>query len=325
MHARTGTALVFAVAGLGGGACIERPANAPAARGGTGPRDGASPASARAEPSEGSAPPAMGSGGGPAYALRAPAAGVPALMSVQRYLARRIRRPITIDGKLDEPAWKAAPATKVFLDTGARRLDEVSTEARLLWDDRNLYLALRSADTDVSAASPRAPAPGQGDAVEILIHDRGSGTSHLVVHVAPDGTILETSTPSRRTGGRAGVVRAAVHVDGTLDRHEDRDRGWTVEMAVPLAALMAVAQPPGKRRIAWGDMWSLNLFRVDATPGRPPVELAWSQLFPHDPHALDQSGDVVFADEEGEDPSSAAEAQEEARERSRDRRPPPAR
>ena len=40
---------------------------------------------------------------------------------VIRYTAHRVARPMVIDGKLDEPAWKLAPASSRYVDilTGA--------------------------------------------------------------------------------------------------------------------------------------------------------------------------------------------------------------
>jgi hypothetical protein len=157
----------------------------------------------------------------------------------------------------------------------------------MLWDERTLYVGFENADQEVRAAD---------DALEILIHDRGSRTSHLRLQLAANGTL--SGQP------QASGIRAAVTLQGT----PGQPQGWTAEVALPLEALAAVAEP--RRRPRWGDIWSLNLFRRDATTGKPPVELVWSRLLDHDVHALDQSGDLIFANEEGEHPSAAVERQE---------------
>jgi hypothetical protein len=63
---------------------------------------------------------------------------VAAQSPVPRYEVKRAVAPVTIDGKLDEAAWTAAPAvTLQFLwdsQTGAKQV----TRARLLWDARPL-------------------------------------------------------------------------------------------------------------------------------------------------------------------------------------------
>jgi hypothetical protein len=63
---------------------------------------------------------------------------VAAQSTVPRYEVRRASAPVTVDGRLDEAAWAAAPAvTLQFLwesQTGAKQM----TRARLLWDAQAL-------------------------------------------------------------------------------------------------------------------------------------------------------------------------------------------
>src|SRR5436190_18716409 len=76
---------------------------------------------------------------------------VGAQSSLPRYEVKRASAPPTIDGKLDEAAWAAAPAvTLQFLwdtQTGAKQM----TRARLLWDAQALYVGFDADDTDITA------------------------------------------------------------------------------------------------------------------------------------------------------------------------------
>ena len=56
--------------------------------------------------------------------------------------APRGETPIKIDGKLDDPAWQAAPWTDDFVDIeGDRRLPpRFRTRAKMLWDDQYFYI-----------------------------------------------------------------------------------------------------------------------------------------------------------------------------------------
>jgi len=58
-------------------------------------------------------------------------------------------------------------------------------------------------------------------------------------------------------------LRAAVHVDGTLNDSRDVDRGWTAEIAIPWASLEPLAQgrplPPRE-----GDVWRMDFSRFEA-------------------------------------------------------------
>src|SRR5207253_5720132 len=59
------------------------------------------------------------------------------------YVCYRASGPITIDGKLDDAAWKDAPWTDDFVDIegDAKPKPRFRTRAKMLWDDENLYIA----------------------------------------------------------------------------------------------------------------------------------------------------------------------------------------
>ena len=73
--------------------------------------------------------------------------GVPApppqARAAKRYVARKVAKPLKLDGKLDEPAWKDAPSTGVFVNTLTGGAADAKTEAKMLWDDQNLYIGVR--------------------------------------------------------------------------------------------------------------------------------------------------------------------------------------
>ena len=55
------------------------------------------------------------------------------------YTVYRAGSPLSIDGKLDEPAWFAAPDDGEFRFPWWKPGNKESTVATLLWDDENLY------------------------------------------------------------------------------------------------------------------------------------------------------------------------------------------
>jgi hypothetical protein len=94
---------------------------------------------------------------------------------------------------------------------------------------------------------------------------------------------------------------------------------WRAELAVPLGPLTGTT-PLGER-------WGLNVFRHAADHA---IGAVWSKPLGMDVQAVDQCGDLIFVNEEGEDPSLAAEEDEnddenEDREHQRERHPPPRR
>ncbi len=235
----------------------------------------------------------------------------------KRYLVRKSAKPVKIDGKLDEAAWKTAPSTGAFVNTLTGAAVEPATEAKLLWDDQNLYIAFENADADVwSSLDKRDDKLWQQEAVEVMIDADANGKTYVELQVAPNGNVFDTYLPEYRKYESSvdpkrkeydwnSKVKAKVVVDGTLNKRNDVDKSWTVEMSLPLADANGLAKDGAKVPPSYGDRWRLALFRLDAPEGKPQAAAAWSPPLVGDFHALDKFGDLVFADDKGEIPQPA--------------------
>jgi len=93
---------------------------------------------------------------------------------------------------------------------------------------------------------------------------------------------------------------AKVHVDGTLNKRDDKDTGWTAELALPLEDVKGldtastVRLPPQP-----GDVWRINMYRMDQPKGKPQQAAGWSPPMVGDFHVLSRFGELVFADADG--------------------------
>ena len=235
--------------------------------------------------------------------------------SRKRYVARRVDKPIKLDGKLDEPAWRDAPSSGLFVNTMNGSPAEQATEAKFLWDDKTLYVAFQVADTDVwSNLNKRDDKLWTQEAVELMIDADKNGKSYIELQVAPNGAFFDTYLPEYRKyedsvdpkakqfswNSKANVK---VVVDGTLNKHDDKDRGWVVEMALPLADVKGVDSKTESTRLppGVGDTWRINMFRMDMPqgPGKAQQASGWSPPLVGDFHALDRFGELAFGDEKG--------------------------
>jgi hypothetical protein len=191
-----------------------------------------------------------------------PITGVPALPP--SYSAPHTSGPITIDGKLDEPDWKKAPA--VLLKNTMNGSDpRYKTEARVLWDAENLYVGFVSDDDDVWAREGRKKddAIYEDEVVEVFVDADGDGKTYNELEVSPANVQFDAMFVSYRSDLKAALawdsgMRSAVTIQGTLNKDSDQDSGWTAELAIPLAKLAAVPRPPKQ-----GDKWRFNLYRID--------------------------------------------------------------
>jgi hypothetical protein len=178
---------------------------------------------------------------------------------------------LRVDGALDDAAWNEAGRTGAFTASGVA--SRPYSDARALWRDGVLYLALYAADEDIVSPATVHDAPlWTGDAFQLVF--RRGDVEHSI-DVSPRGVVTD--------GERIGAVpfdarwesgaRVAVDRDGTMDDGSDQDEEWVVEMAIPMAALgltgaagerigfevrrcdhvRLVDAPPRRTCAAWGD------------------------------------------------------------------------
>ena len=150
-----------------------------------------------------------------------------------------------------------------------------------------------------------------------MIDADGNGKTYVELQVAPNGNIFDTYLPERRKYEDTidpklkpfswnSKMTAKVHVDGTLNKREDQDKGWTVELAIPLEDVKGMDQSSGvKLPPSPGDVWRINMFRMDVPQGKPQQASGWSPPLVGDFHALDKFGDLVFGDANGAVPPPA--------------------
>ena len=237
---------------------------------------------------------------------------------IPHYVAHRTSVKPVIDGCLDEYAWKQAPRSPGFRDLiwGSETIHD--TRAAVLWDDEYLYVAYWIEEPDLQATLTERDAPiYQNNDVELFIAGRDGyyefeinsyGTIYEVIFFWDEAykagsydTIdgLGIGEPGSRPffgvgyknhpqGPRTGFwnwdfpgLKTAVYLDGTINDSSDRDRGWTVELALPWEGMEVLAMgdkrslPPRDH-----DVWRMDFSRFnqykEAPPADDPGGWAWS-------------------------------------------------
>jgi len=236
----------------------------------------------------------------------------------KRYVVRKLdkaaKQPLKIDGKLEEAAWAEAPSTGAFVNTMNGAPSDLLTSAKMLWDDKNLYVGFDIADADVwSSLTKRDDKLWTQEAVELMIDANGDGKGYIELQIAPNGTLFDTYLPQyrkyedsidpkRKPFSWDSKMTAKVTVDGTLNKHDDKDRSWTVELALPLEDVKGLETEAATPKLppSVGDVWRANMFRLDMPQGTTRQQaVAWSPPLVGDFHVLDKFGELVFADDNG--------------------------
>lgn len=186
------------------------------------------------------------------------------------YKVSRAREPITVDGKMDEPGWKNAevqPLKYFFrLDKPVEKQD---SKFRMLWDDANLYLFYECEDTSLTARETNfdgrtyiddcaeffvVPVPDS-----IYMH---FGFEINITEVRYDYIVLWKYYNNRTffISGYNPEYKVKAISDGTINNDKDRDKGWSMEFAIPFSAFnnfQNVTRPkPGAR-------WAFQAVRQD--------------------------------------------------------------
>jgi hypothetical protein len=213
--------------------------------------------------------------------------------ALPEYHVVRARPAPVIAGVLDDAAWKrATPVTLVnSLDGSPGR---VRTTARLLWDDKYLYVSFDCEDPDVWSTFTKRDEPlYTQEVVEIFIDADGDGRTYNEIEVSAANVLFDAYFPERRQGmdlSWDSEALTAVTVQGTLNDASDKDEGWRVEMRIPIEKLAAVPHVPPRP----GDRWRFNLYRLEHHGRRDIEGQAFSPPRVGDFHALNRFAWLVF-------------------------------
>jgi len=227
---------------------------------------------------------------------------------------------LVIDGKLDEAGWVAAPWTEEFVDIEgeAKPKPRFRTRAKMLWDDAYFYVGAEMEEPHVWGTITQHDAViFQDPDFEVFIDPNGDSHEYYEFEMNALNTGWDLFLPKPYKDGGPAMneweipgLKTAVHVRGTLNDPSDRDRGWTIEIAIPFAAFAApgVAHAPPRA----GDSWRVNFSRVqwdldtaggryakvlDAVTGKPGPEhnWVWSPQGMIDMHQPERWGVVTFS------------------------------
>lgn len=234
--------------------------------------------------------------------------------SPRGYVAYKAPTPPTIDGKLDDAVWAAAPWSDDFADIEGfdKPAPKHRTRMKMVWDDQALYIAAELIEPNVWGTITRHDAVIFNDPdFEVFLDPDGDNHLYAELELNARNTTWDLLlTKPYKDGGKpinaweiAGL-KTAVAVDGTLNDPSDTDRGWTVEIAWPWAGLKeltSVAVPPGD-----GDHYRINFSRVEwdvdvtggkivKVPGRAEHNWVWSPQGVVDMHRPERWGEVQFS------------------------------
>ncbi len=185
------------------------------------------------------------------------------------YVVQHTDAVLKIDGNLDEAAWQKAPWTDDFVDIegSLKPLPALRTQVKMLWNDSTLFIAAKLQEPNIWATQTHHDdIIFKDNDFEVFIDPGNTTHQYTEIEVNAINKIFDLFLPKPyRNQGNPFIgwdvtgLQSAVKTDGTLNNAADEDKGWTVEMAIPLKSIHA--------GFAWalkeGELWRINFSRVE--------------------------------------------------------------
>lgn len=186
------------------------------------------------------------------------------------YVIYRTAEKMDIDGKPEEKCWSAALWTNYFQDIEGDKkpAPQYRTRAKMLWDDRYLYIFAELEEPHLWATiKQRDQVIFHDNDFEVFIDPDGDTHNYYEIELNALNTVwdLYLLRPYRDgarplTSWNMDGLQTAVSLQGTLNRADDIDTGWTVEIAIPFSGLVEYSRVG---RPYNGEQWHLNFSRVE--------------------------------------------------------------
>ena len=175
---------------------------------------------------------------------------------------------ITLDGKLDEPAWAKAKSYSMKAPRFGRDMPPKfkasrdaepfeGAEVKYLYTKDTLYIGVKLQDSDVIqlGIEDQNHFYQQGDVVEVFLKPEAA-TPYWEIYGTPNNLkttfCFSTRSCARLNWGDLNpAFNAAATVQGTLNKSDDTDSGWTIELAFPFKMLEEHGGVPFANATPW--------------------------------------------------------------------------
>ncbi|MDR2125955.1 MAG: carbohydrate-binding family 9-like protein [Prevotellaceae bacterium] len=187
--------------------------------------------------------------------------------NVKYAVCHKIYEEINIDGHFTESAWQHAEWIDDFEDIRGGGISNHKTQAKILWSNDFLYLAIKFEEPHICAYITENEQQIYFDnAFELFIDPDDDARNYYEFEINAVGATwdLQMNKPYSEGGNfnsnwNICNLQKAIFLNGTLNNPTDVDSFWTIELAIPFSAFDEYAN--GKHPCD-GAKWKLNLLRV---------------------------------------------------------------
>ena len=188
----------------------------------------------------------------------------------KEYTIHKINKAPIIDGVINKKEWRKGSWTDPFVDISDsdNPIPTFDTKCKMMWDEDYLYIAAYLEEPDLWGMLNRHDDTIYHDHdFEVFIDPNNDGEQYFEIEINALNTIMDLfMLKTYSKGGPAdmkwnanGLISKVV-LHGTLNKNNDIDKGWSIEMAIPFKAL----QLPNRNYLPLKDQpWRINFSRVE--------------------------------------------------------------
>jgi hypothetical protein len=177
---------------------------------------------------------------------------------------------IVIDGNLDKKVWQQAAWTDLFVDIEGDKkpLPTQNTKVKMLWDSTYLYIAAQLDEEHIWAyLENHDDVVYHDNDFEIFIDPDNDAKNYFEFEINAKQTVFDLFLPHPYRHSSFALhnwdfkgIKHAVKIDGSLNNGNDKDKKWTVEVAIPFTSLsfgLDNGKPDPEK------LWRINFSRVE--------------------------------------------------------------
>jgi hypothetical protein len=186
------------------------------------------------------------------------------------YICYKTDSMILLDGKMNESVWEKAEWTDSFVDIegNLKPVPFFDTKVKMLWDETYFYFGAQMEEPHIWATlTARDAVIFMDNDFEIFLDPDGDTHNYYELEVNAfetewDLLLLKPYRDQRKVAVDSwdipGLI-TKVHLDGSINNSNDRDKSWSVEIAIPWKALEECAPNFHPKE---GEQWKVNFSRV---------------------------------------------------------------
>ena len=206
--------------------------------------------------------------------------------------------PMVIDGQLSESVYQKA--YKVFLKNSMDKKvisdPAYETFAQVCHNEEYLFIAFSCKDKDIhSSFTKRDEYLWKEEVIEVFIDTDSKPNNYIELEVSPRNVLFDSYIVNPKEIDVPATIKfdlkdikTAVAVKGTVNKRNDDDQWWTVEMALPLKEMVADYSPDKLPAYSW----KINFYRIN--DDKSPLKfMAWSPT-QGSFHQPDKFGTIIF-------------------------------